>query len=134
MFDSNNRHVKVTNPIARKLKSLQWMPIIMCATQLNPKQPNSHFTALPVRAREHQIRAPKKCTLGGMSRDPYWYSVTVYPYNGYITSTNPIVRHVMSLTWTIKWMCANQHPPKYAATQSLHCSNMSSRAPNLVTS
>ena len=38
---------------------------MMCATQLNPNQPNHHVTALPVRAREHQIRAPKKCILGG---------------------------------------------------------------------
>ena len=95
----------------------------MCATQLNPKQPNSHFTALPVRAREHQIRAPKKCTLGGMSRDPYWYSVTVYPYNGYITSTNPVVRRVVSLTCTLKQIPLHYGARKHAKTQPLHYSN-----------
>ena len=43
---------------------------MMCATQLNPNQPNHYIAALPVRAREHQIRAPKKCILGKMSRGP----------------------------------------------------------------
>ena len=42
----------------------------MSATQLNPNQLNHYFLALPVRAREHQIRAPKKCILGKMSRGP----------------------------------------------------------------
>ena len=45
-------------------KSLQWVPIMMCATQLNPNQPNHYFSALPVRAREHRIRAPKKNIYG----------------------------------------------------------------------
>ena len=112
----------------RKLKSLQWVPIMMCATQLNPNQPNHCFTALPVRAREHQIRAPKKCILGGLSRRPYSDRVTVYPYNGYIKSTNPIVWHVMSLTCTLERMLAYQHVPKHAATQTLHDSNSNTRA------
>ena len=107
---------------------------MMCATQLNPSQPNHCFTALPVRAREHQIRAPKKCFLGGRSRWAYSDNVTVYPYKGYIRSTNLIVRHVRSLTCTLKRMLTNQRAPKRAATQTLHGSNMSSRAPNLVTS
>ena len=83
-------------------KSLQWVPIMMYATQLNPNQPNYHFTASPVRARERQIRAPKKHILGGLTRSSYLDSVTVYPYNGYIQSTNPIVRHVISLICTMK--------------------------------
>ena len=116
MFHYKNGHIKVTNLIVRKLKSLQWVPIMMCATQLNPNQPNHYFAALPVRAREHQIRAPKKCILGGMSRQTYWDNVTVYPYNRHITDTNPIVRHIMSLTWTIKRMRAYCHAPKHAAT------------------
>ena len=37
---------------------------MMCATQLNPNQANHDFTALPVRAREHQIRAPKSTSSG----------------------------------------------------------------------
>ena len=77
-----NGHIKVVNPIMRKLKSLLWVPIMMCTTQLNPNQPNHYFTALPVQAREHQIRAPKKCFLGGLSRGAYSNNVTVYPYNG----------------------------------------------------
>ena len=97
----------VANPIVRKPKSLQLVPIMMCATQLNPNQPNHYFAALPVRAREHQIRAPKKCILGGLSRGTYSDRVTVYPYNGYIRSTNLIVRHVMSLTWIVKWTHEN---------------------------
>ena len=107
---------------------------MICATQINPNQPNHSFAASPVRARERQIRAPKKHILGGLSRCSYSDRVTVYPYNGYIRSTNPIVRHVTSLTWTLKRMRANSHAPKHAATQPLHGSNMSSRARNLVTS
>ena len=42
----------------------------MFATLFNPNQPNQCFTASPVRARERQIRAPKKGILGGMTRDP----------------------------------------------------------------
>ena len=80
---------------------------MMCATQLNPNQPNQSLTASPVRARERQIRAPKMLILGGMIRASYLAHVTVYPYNRYIRSTNPIVRHVMSLTWTVKRMSAN---------------------------
>ena len=74
---------------------------MMCVTQLNPNQPNHYFGASPVRARERQIRAPKKHILGGLGRASYSDRVTVYPYNGYIRSTNPIVRHVMSLTCTL---------------------------------
>ena len=95
MFHLKNGHIKVTK---RKLKSLQWVPIMICATQLNPNQPNHYVTALPVRAREHQIRAPKKHIIWGLSRGSYSHRVTVYPYNGHIKSTNPIVRHVTSLT------------------------------------
>ena len=91
---------------------------MMCATQLNPNQPNYYFSALPVRARERQIRAPKKHILGGLSRSSYSDRVTVYPYNGYIQSTNPIVRHVMSLTCTLKQILVNYGAPKHAKTQS----------------
>ena len=55
MFHFKNEHIKVTNHIVRKPKSLQWVPIMMCATQLNPNQLHHYITALPVRAREHQI-------------------------------------------------------------------------------
>ena len=75
---------------------------MVCATQLNPNQPHHYFTASPVRARERQIRAPKKHVFGGLTRGSYSYRVTVYPYNEYIESTNPIVRHVMSLACTLK--------------------------------
>ena len=99
---------------------MQWVPIMVCATLLDPNQPYRYFTASPVRAREHQIRAPEKGTLGGMSRPPYPGNVTVYPYNRYIRGTNPIVRHVMSLTCTPAPVPANPHAHKHAATQSLH--------------
>ena len=102
----------------------------MCATLLGPNQHNQCFTASPVRARESQIRAPEKRIIGGMTRGPYATQVTVYPYNGHIRGTNPIVRHVMSLTCTLKRMCANQRAPKHAATQPLHDSNARARAPN----
>ena len=88
----------------------------MCATLLNPNQPNQYFTASPVRARERQIRAPKKGILGEVIRYSYWDHVTVYPYNGYIRRTNPILRCVVSLTWTMKRMRANQRTPKHAVT------------------
>ena len=106
----------------------------MCATLLDPNQPYRYFTASPVRAREHQIRAPEKGILGGIGRDSYPDNVTVYPYNGHITGTNPIVRHVMSLTCTLKQMRANLRTPKHATTQPLHGSNTRAPAPNLVAS
>ena len=62
MFHSNNEHIKVTNPIIRRLKSLQWVLIMMCAKQLSPNQHNQCFTASTVRAREHQIRALKSAS------------------------------------------------------------------------
>ena len=107
---------------------------MMCTTQLNPNQPNQCFTASPVRARERQIRAPKKGILGAQTMGCYWDNVTVYPYNGHIRSTNPITRHVMSLTWTPKRTRANQHAPKHPATQPLRGSNTRAPAPKLVTS
>ena len=106
----------------------------MCATLLDPNQPNPCITASPVPARERQIRAPEKGILGGMSTGSYPDNVTVYPYNGYIRGTNPVTRHVMSLTCTPARMPANQHAPKHAATQPLHGSNARARAPNLVAS
>ena len=61
--------------------------------------------------------------IGAQRRGSYPYNVTVYPYNGYVRGTNPITRHVMSLTCTPTRMRANQHVPKHAATQPLHDSN-----------
>ena len=106
----------------------------MLATQFNPNQPNQCLTASPVRARERQIRAPEKGILGGMCRTPYPPHATVYPYNGHITGTNSVVRHVMSLTCTLKQMRANLRTPKHATTQPLHGSNTRAPAPNLVAS
>ena len=109
----------------------------MCATQLNPNQPNQCFTASTVRARGRQIHAPKRgiLGLGGLGRVPYITQVTVFPYNnGHIRGTNPVVRHVMSLTCTLKQMRANLRTPKHAAIQPLRDSNTRARAPNLVTS
>ena len=91
MFHLKNRHIKITNPIVRKSKSLQWVLIMMCATLLDPNQPNHYFAASPVRARERQIRAPKKGILRRLSRGSYPAHVTVYPYNRYIKSTNSIL-------------------------------------------
>ena len=100
-----------------------------CAALLDPNQPNQCFTASPVRARERQIRVPGKGILGGIGRGSYPTRVTVYPYNGYNGGTNPITRHVMSLTCTPARMLANQHAPKHAAIQPLHDSNARPRAP-----
>ena len=96
---------------------------MMCTTLLNPNQPNQCIRASPVRAREHQIRAHEKGILGVLRRGSYPTRVTVYPYDGHIRGTNPVVRHVMSLTYTLKRMRANQRAPKYAATQPLHDSS-----------
>ena len=127
MSQEENRHIKITNLIVRKFKSLQWVLIMMCATLLDPNQPSHYFSASTVRARERQTRAPKKGILRGLGRGSYPAHVTVYPYNGYIKSTNPITQHVMSLTCTLKRMRANQRTPKHAATQPLHGSNMRAR-------
>ena len=89
----------------------------MCATLLDPNQPNHYFSASTVRARERQIRAPKTGILRGLRRGSYPPHVTVYPYNGYITGTNPVVRHVMSLTCALARMHANQHTTEHATTQ-----------------
>ena len=107
---------------------------MMCATLLNPNQPNHYFTASPVRARERQIRAPKKHILGRLSRGSYSDRVTVYPYKRYIKSTNPIMRHVMSLTCTLKRILVDYGTPKHTKTQPLHGSNTHARAPNLMPS
>ena len=106
----------------------------MCATLLDPNKPNHYFTASTVRARERQTRAPKKGILRGLRRSSYPAHVTVYPYNRYIRGTNPIARHVTSLTCTLKQMRANQNAPKHAATQPLHGSTTRARAPILVPS
>ena len=106
----------------------------MCATLLDPNQHDQCSTASSVRARERQIRAPKKGIVGVRSRGTYPAQVTVYPYSEYIGGTNPVVRHVMSLSCTLKRMHANQRPPKHAATQPLHDSNTRAPAPNLVAS
>ena len=107
------------------------------AALLNPNQRAQCFTPSSIRARERQIRAPEQGVLGGNSRDSYPAHVTVCPYNGYITGINPFVRRVMSLTWTLKQMRANQRAPKHALTQplhGLHGSTARARAPNLVAS
>ena len=106
----------------------------MCATLLDPNQHDQCSTASSVRARERQIRAPKKGIVGVRSRGTYPAQVTVYPYSEYIGGTNPVVRHVMSLSCTLKRMHANQRPPKQAATQPLHDSNTRARAPDLLAS
>ena len=48
---------------------------------------------------------------------PYPNNVTVYPYNGYIGGTNPIVRQVRSLICNLKWMYTNQRALKHPKTQ-----------------
>ena len=68
IFHQENGHIKHTNPIIRKSKSLPLALIMMCATLLDPNKPNHYFSASPVRARERQIRAPKKRILGGIRR------------------------------------------------------------------
>ena len=74
---------------------------------------------------EHELQSSKsRHIIGAQTRGSYLYRVTVYPYNGYIRSTNPIVRHVMSINWTMERTSANQHALKHPATQTLHGLNM----------
>ena len=126
--------MKHANPIIRKFKSLHWVLIMMCATLLNPNQQTQCLTASSVRARERQSRAPKKGILGVFCRGPYQTRVTVYPYNRYTRGTNPVARHVLSLTWAAQRMRTHQRAPKRAATQPSHDSNTRAQAPNLVAS
>ena len=52
------------------------------ATLFNPNQPNQCFAALPVRARERQIRTPEKGILGGMCmKGVYLFSNPTKYYN-----------------------------------------------------
>ena len=61
--------------------------------------------------------------IGKQSRASYMDHVTVYPYNGYIKSTNLIVRHVMSLTCTLKRLLVCYGTAKHAKTQHVNYSN-----------
>ena len=79
-------------------------------------------------------RARSSQNIPAQCRGSYRNNVTVNRYNGHIKGTNPIVRHVLSLTCTLIRMRGNQHVQKHAATQPLHDSNTRARAPNLVAS
>ena len=64
---------------------------------------NATFTWL-----EHARPSTKsRHIIGAQHRGSYAYNVTVNRYNGHITGTNHIVRHVMSLTCTLRRMRAN---------------------------
>ena len=86
---------------------------------------NTTFTWL-----EHARPSTKsRHIIGAQHRGSYAYNVTVNRYNGHITGTNHIVRHVMSLTCTLKRTRVNQRALKHAKTQPLHYSNMRAQAP-----
>ena len=77
---------------------------------------NASFTWL-----EHTRPSTKShAIIGYHTRSSYWDNVTVYPYNGYIQSTNPIVRHVMSLTCTLKQILVNYGTQNHAKKQPKH--------------
>ena len=59
---------------------------MMCTTLLNPNQPNQCITASPVRARERQIRAPKKGILGGLGMKGV-YEGCVFGFQILLTTT-----------------------------------------------
>ena len=114
-----------------------------CITNLDPKMDackstrpktcrNTTFTWLE-RARPS---TKSRAIIGAQCTGSYPTRVTVCPYNGYIRGTNPITRHVMSLTYTPTRMRANQRAPKHTITQplqDLHGSTVRARPPNLVT-
>ena len=56
---------------------------------------------------ERPFIVPRSSFLGAQRRGSYSDNVTVYPYNGYIRSTNPVVRHVISLTCTLERILVN---------------------------
>ena len=86
---------------------------------------NTTFTWL-----EHARPSTKaRHVIGAQTMGCYWDNVTVYPYNGYIRSTNPVVRHVISLTCTLERILVNWRALKHAKTQPLHYSNMRAQAP-----
>ena len=97
----------------------------MCKSIRSKTHRNTTFTWL-----EHARPGTKShAVIGKPSRASYSDHVTVYPYSGYIRSTNPIVRHVMSLAHTLKRVPANQCAAKHAATRSLRGSYKRARAP-----
>ena len=64
---------------------------------------NTTFTWL-----EHARPSTKsRHIIGAQCRGSYSDNVTINRYNGHITGTNPIVRHVKSLTCTLKWILVN---------------------------
>ena len=77
---------------------------------------NTTFTWL-----EHTRPSTKShAIIGNHSSSSYQDNVTVYPYNGYIQSTNRIVRHVISLNCTLKQILVNYGAQKHAKTQPKH--------------
>ena len=59
--------------------------------------------------------------IGAHCRGCYPARVTVYPYSGYVKRTNPITRHAMSLTWTLKRMRSNQHNISHSHSHTTSC-------------
>ena len=104
-----------TNPITRHVMSLACTLKRMRANSHAPKHPATQ----PLHGSNTRARAPTpvpsyKLRVGGSYPD----NVTVYRYNGYIRGTNPIVRHAMSLTCTLKRMLRIMLP--FIATTT-HC-------------
>ena len=54
--------------------------------------------------------------IGGMSRGSYPSRVTVNSYNGYITSINISVLHLLSPLCMLKQLCENLHTLEHTAT------------------
>ena len=81
LLHQDKGHIRSSCFVVRGSKSLSWVPMMAHAMLLNPIQLKQRITASAVRARERQIRAPKKGILGVHSRGPYSTHVTVYLYN-----------------------------------------------------
>ena len=94
------------------------------ATLFNPNQLRQCFTTMPIRAREHQNSAPKRPTYGQTSRVPYRKNCTVNSYNGYITSINISVLHLLSPLCMLKQLCENLHTLEHTATHLFDGLNM----------
>ena len=84
LLHQDKGHIRSSCFVVRGSKSLSWVPMMAHAMLLNPIQLKQRITASAVRARERQIRAPKKGIFGALGRGSYTDDVTVYPYNGYI--------------------------------------------------
>ena len=82
----------MTNAIAQKVKSLQWVLITMFVTLLNPNQLTS---GVPTKNRDIIENRIIVEIIGAHRRVSNWDNVTVNRYNGHTKDTNVNVRYLV---------------------------------------